>query len=66
MPGSPESLEGRNSVKTCWNGALDRIRARTRGIWPFEPTKALGTVATAKAPRGSGGLPKQKCILEVP
>ena len=22
-PGSPESLEGRNSVNTCWNGASE-------------------------------------------
>ena len=34
--------------------------------WLFEATMALGTAAAAKAPRGSGGLPKQKCVLEVP
>ena len=38
----------------------------TREIWPFEPAEALGTVAAAKAPRRLGGLPKQKCVLEVP
>ena len=32
----------------------------------FEATGALGTTTAAKAPRGSGGLPKQKCVLEVP
>ena len=35
-------------------------------IWPFEAAEALGTTGAAKAPRGSGGLPKQKCVLEVP
>ena len=33
---------------------------------PFEATRALGTAVVAKAPRGSGGLLKQKCVLEVP
>ena len=32
----------------------------------IETAGALGTTAMAKAPRGSGGLPKQKCVLEVP
>ena len=45
---------------------LNKNRAQTREIWPFEPAWALGTVAVAKAPRGSGGLPKQKCVLDVP
>ena len=35
-------------------------------IWPFEPTGALGATAEAKAPKGSGGLPKQKYVLNVP
>ena len=35
-------------------------------LWPFEAAEALGTAAAAKAPRGLGGLPKQKCVLEVP
>ena len=39
--------------------SLDKNRARTREIWPFESARALGTAAAAKAPRGSGGLPKQ-------
>ena len=39
--------------------SLDKNRARTREIWPSEPAGALGTAAAAKAPRGSGGLPKQ-------
>ena len=34
--------------------------------WLFEAARALGNAAVAKAPRGSGGLPKQKCVLEVP
>ena len=38
---------------------LDKNRAWTREIWPSEPAGALGTAAAAKAPRGSGGLPKQ-------
>ena len=46
--------------------SLDKKKAWTREIWPFEPTGALGTTATAKAPRKSGGLPKQKYVLEVP
>ena len=46
--------------------SLDKKEAWTREIWPFEPTGALGTTATAKAPKESSGLPKQKCILEVP
>ena len=39
---------------------------RTRKIWPFEAAEALGTTVAAKAPRGSGGLSKQKYVLEVP
>ena len=46
--------------------SLHRIGARTTKIWPFEATGALGITAAAKAPKGLGGLPKQKCILEVP
>ena len=45
---------------------LDTFGAQTTKIWPFEATGALGTMVAAKAPRGSGGLPKQKCVLEVP
>ena len=48
------------------NGLADKNKAWTREIWPFEPARALGTTATAKAPKGSGGLRKQKCVLEVP
>ena len=44
---------------------FDRIEAQTTKIWPFEAAWSLGTVAAAKAPKGSGGLPKQKCVLEV-
>ena len=39
--------------------SLDKNRAQMREIWPSEPVGALGTVAAAKAPRGSGGLLKQ-------
>ena len=45
---------------------LDTFGARTTKIWPFEAVRALGTTAAAKAPKGSGGLPKLKCVLEVP
>ena len=45
---------------------LYKNKAQTKGIWPFEPAEALGTTAAAKAPRESGGLPKQNCVLEVP
>ena len=38
---------------------FDKNTAWTREIWLFEPVGALRTVAAAKAPRGSGGLPKQ-------
>ena len=76
-PGSPDSLEGRNSVCTCLNGASEEsigiyaksrcqwsgcsieLVARTSNLWPFEAAGALGTAAAAKAPKGSGGLPKQ-------
>ena len=36
MPGSPESLEGRNSIDTCPNGAIDEsisIYAKSRCQW---------------------------------
>ena len=45
---------------------LDGFGAWTTKIWLFEVAWALGTVAPAKALRGLGGLPKQKCVLEVP
>ena len=45
---------------------LDRFGAQTTKIWPFEAIGALGIVARTKTPRGLGGLPKQKCVLEVP
>ena len=45
---------------------FDKFGIQTTRIWPFEAAKASGTAATAKAPRGSGSLPKQKCVLEVP
>ena len=45
---------------------LDRFGAQTAKIWPFEAARALGIAVAAKAPRESGGLPKQKCVLEVP
>ena len=45
---------------------LDIFKASNTKIWPFEPARALGTVAAAKVPRGLGGLLKQKCVLEVP
>ena len=60
-PGSPDSLEGRNSVDTYSNGASEesigiyaksRIGARTTKLWPFEAAGPLGTAASAKAPRG--------------
>ena len=46
--------------------SFDRFGARTTKIWLIEATRALGTVIVAKAPRGLGGLPKQKCVVEVP
>ena len=46
--------------------SLDTFGARTTKIWPFEAARDLGTVAAAKALRESGGLPKQKSVLEVP
>ena len=41
-------------------GSLDTFGALTMKIWPFEAAGALGTMAAAKAPKESGGLPKQK------
>ena len=46
--------------------SFDTFGVQTTKIWPFEAAGALGTAAAAKTPRGSGGLSKQKCILEVP
>ena len=46
--------------------SLDIFGAQTTKIWPFEAARALGTAIAAKAPRGLDGLPKQKCVLEVP
>ena len=46
--------------------SLDKKKAWTREIWPFEAAGALGITAATKTTRGSGGLPKQKCVLEVP
>ena len=46
--------------------SLDKIKLGQKEIWPFEATGALGTAIATKAPRGLGGLPKQKCVLEVP
>ena len=45
--------------------SLDKFKAQITKIWPFEAIGALGLAATAKALRGLGGLPKQKCVLEV-
>ena len=36
-----------------------------RKIWLFEVARALGITAMANAPRRSGGLPKEKCVLKV-
>ena len=46
--------------------SLNGFGAQTTKLWPFVGPGALGTTVVAKAPRGSGGLPKQKCVLEVP
>ena len=46
--------------------SLDGFGVRTTKLWLFEPAGALRTATVAKAPRGSGGLLKQKCVLEVP
>ena len=48
------------------NWSLDRFEAQTRKIWLSKAAGALGTVEVAKAPRRLGGLPKQKCVSEVP
>ena len=45
---------------------LDIFGAWTTKLWPLEAAGALETAAAAKAPRGLGGLPKQKYVLEVP
>ena len=46
--------------------SFNTFGAQTTKIWPFEPVGALGSATLAKTPKGSGGLPKQKCVLEVP
>ena len=45
---------------------LVRFGAQITKIWLFEAVRALRTMAAAEAPRGSGDLPQQKCVLEVP
>ena len=45
--------------------SLDRFGTWTTKIWPIEAAGALGTAVAAKAPRRSGGPPKQKCVFEV-
>ena len=44
---------------------LNRFEARSTKIWPFKAAEALGTAAVVKVPKGLGGLPKEKCVLEV-
>ena len=46
--------------------SLNKFGAQTTKIWLFEAAGTLGIATAAKAPSGSGGLPKQKCVLEVP
>ena len=46
--------------------SIDRFGAQTTKLWPFEAAGALGTATVVKALKKSGGLPKQKCVLEVP
>ena len=46
--------------------SLDTFGAHTTKLWLFKVAGALGTATATKAPRGSGGLPKQNCVLEVP
>ena len=49
------------------NGVVAQyIWSMNHKVMAFEAARALGIVATAKAPRGSSVLPKQKCVLEVP
>ena len=35
-------------------------------IWLFEAIEALEIVAATRAPKGLGGLLKEKCVLKVP
>ena len=76
-PRSSEAWEGRSSVNTCPIGASEKsisIYAKSRCQWisrsidwsSNHKDMALGTTAADKAPRGSSGLPKEKCVLEVP
>ena len=46
--------------------SLDRFGAQTTKIWLLKAARALGTMTATKAPKGSGGLPKQKCVWENP
>ena len=64
--GASEESIGIYAKKIPMELSLDTFGARTTKIWPFESAGALGTMAVAKAPRESGGLPKQKYVLEVP
>ena len=42
--------------------SLDRFGHQTTKLRSFEAVGTLETTATAKAPKGSSGLPKQKCL----
>ena len=62
-PWSPEVWEGRNSVNTYSNGASEEsigIYAKSRCQW------SSCLIDLELGPKGLGGLPKQKYILEVP
>ena len=63
---SEESISIFTKSRCQWIGRLIKKKAQTRKIWLFEPAEALGTTPATKAPRGLGGLPKQKCVLKVP
>ena len=62
---SEESINIYAKSRCQWSGCSIK-KAWTMEIWSFELVGALETTASAKAPRGSSGLPKQKCVLEVP
>ena len=62
---SEESIRIYTKIKCQWSGCAIK-KTWTREIWLFEAAGALGIALAAKTPRGLGGLPKQKCVLEVP
>ena len=65
--GASEESIGIYAKNRCQcSGCLIHLEPRPQSHGRLKPQGPLGTAVAAKAPRGLGGLPKQKCVLEVP